>query len=819
MGNCNCKHGSNGTSRACSECDILQLARNNYFTGKLLVERDFTDEQRYTMGKLRRHNQRLHGWGVACGLKVREHPNPACQSQYLIVESGTAIDCCGREILVPCEEYFDFEAKFLANWQKQNGPGSTPDTNKHTLQICVSYNECAAENVPALFDDCADPGACRPNRILESHSWDVITDPPPCPQDPRGVKLQWDFTKNIANAVRVAEYDGGNMYVLTTVKTAGVWSAALYVIDTANYALMTSVNFADNQGLDVAVSPSGDFVYVALQPATGAPQIYVYSNSNFTATSNQLTVGPGIDNTLRLTILPGTEGSLFAYGQTAGVWAISGADASGGPPPVQVASITAPPVAIVISDNNQYAYVASSGSSNISAIPLVSPWTVVTPPIALPTAPTSLAVSATTSGETLAALDTSGKTLYFVDIPSAGPASATVVKQTVTGFAYAPLQVLLSPGGRWAYVIEQDSTTNNAYVQSVDEHAVELAAANVLGAAVVVGIGPQSETLSQDGSHLYVPYINTTTPNLSGVAIIDVTQADCGDIFETLIDHCPDCDEGNCLVLATITGYVYGSAVTDSGIDNLTDRRLLASTSALTKVVRCLIDQSAAGAARGPQGPQGKDGTDGSTGQAGLGLETGLVQISALSWTHGDTPPQNGLMSLAEIAMEDGNPVQVVSPFSGLVIAFSGEIQVPADPARVFEVLVDSVLQQPNGPPLLDRRAVVGSVFPVTVKFDSANQHLITAATLAGNVTTTQALVFALPNETALQLRQLNPRIWVRLRGDFVMDTGSTGPPAIPPRAISAEFVRAELNTGEWPAGSGLGLEGGTFESWLTLSQ
>jgi hypothetical protein len=62
MGNCNCKNGTNGTATTCSECDILQLARNNYFTGKLLVERGFADEQRYTMGKLRRHNQRLHGW-------------------------------------------------------------------------------------------------------------------------------------------------------------------------------------------------------------------------------------------------------------------------------------------------------------------------------------------------------------------------------------------------------------------------------------------------------------------------------------------------------------------------------------------------------------------------------------------------------------------------------------------------------------------------------------------------------------------------------------------------------------------------------------
>ena len=46
MGDCNCKHGTVASNGVCVECDIPQLARNNYFTGKLLVERDFTDEKR-----------------------------------------------------------------------------------------------------------------------------------------------------------------------------------------------------------------------------------------------------------------------------------------------------------------------------------------------------------------------------------------------------------------------------------------------------------------------------------------------------------------------------------------------------------------------------------------------------------------------------------------------------------------------------------------------------------------------------------------------------------------------------------------------------
>src|SRR6266511_145265 len=63
----------------CAPCDIGPFSRNNFFTGKLLLERDFTDEQAYTIDKLRHHNRRLHGWGVVCGLRVKQHPTPGCR--------------------------------------------------------------------------------------------------------------------------------------------------------------------------------------------------------------------------------------------------------------------------------------------------------------------------------------------------------------------------------------------------------------------------------------------------------------------------------------------------------------------------------------------------------------------------------------------------------------------------------------------------------------------------------------------------------------------------------------------------------------------
>src|ERR1700722_11790426 len=84
------------------------LTRNHYFTGKLLVERDFTDEQWFFREKIRLHHQRLHGTGVVCGLLVQQHPNATCQNRLVVLMPGSAIDCCGHDILVADQEVYDF---------------------------------------------------------------------------------------------------------------------------------------------------------------------------------------------------------------------------------------------------------------------------------------------------------------------------------------------------------------------------------------------------------------------------------------------------------------------------------------------------------------------------------------------------------------------------------------------------------------------------------------------------------------------------------------------------------------------------------------
>jgi len=830
MGDCNCKHNASTQGGVCVECDIPQLARNNYFTGKLLVERDFTDEQRYFLGKLRRHNQQLHGWGAVCGLKVVEHPNPACEPQYVLIKPGTAVDCCGREIVIQQEEYFDFREKFRTNWQAQNGPASQPDSAKHTIQICVDYAECAAENVPAVFDECSQNGAaCRPNRIVDGYSFDVIIDPKKSDGDPAGVLLKWDETLALAGAVSVALSESTkSLYVLANASSG----ATLYAVDTDNGSITGSQSFVNDTGLGVAVSPGGDFVYVALQPPTPGsvtqpdPQIAVLS-SDFTKTVSTLTVTGGAGKPVSLAVAPAPDDRLIAVNSAAGamIWATDITTSSTPAAPTTIIVGTGPSD-VAVGASGKYAYVANGGSSNVTAVEL-SNLAVTTVAVGTgATNPSALAVASNSAGDTLAVLDAIAQTIYLVGIRP-DPASAAALGDPITGFANPVAGLCISSGGRWIYAIEKDASGTGS-VQPVDEHAAERKLPQILGEAVATGVAPGGDVaINKAGTRLYIPYVgDSKTPG--AVAVVDISQTDCSGIFDEAIDGCPDCTGGNCIVLATITDYVYNAAVTDSMIDNLTDRRLLVSTDLLTEAVRCLLDQSPAAGVPGPEGPPGPAGAagpkgdpgpqgiqgvqgvqglqgiqgeqgipgtpglpggSGPMGPAGPGLETKLTRIAALSWTHGKP-------SALTIAIGTNKPLFV------LAMQFTQSIDISQiDAEYVFQVWIPET-KQVSGAVEIQWVQLVGTIKPIDISaadIDASGQ-IVKATAATGSTANGVAFVI---EKVDMQFTSVK----VRFLGDFVLD-GSK-------RAVCSEFVRAQLPTGEIPAGSDLGLEGGTFESWM----
>ena len=111
-----------------------------------MLARDFVDEQQYVVEKLRHHNQMLHGFGVVCGLKVVQHPKEACRDRFVCVEPGTAVDCCGHDIVVRDKDCVDLSTiPELAKLKDAN------DDKPHTLRICIKYRECESEPIPVLL--------------------------------------------------------------------------------------------------------------------------------------------------------------------------------------------------------------------------------------------------------------------------------------------------------------------------------------------------------------------------------------------------------------------------------------------------------------------------------------------------------------------------------------------------------------------------------------------------------------------------------------------------------------------------------------------
>jgi hypothetical protein len=152
--------------RSCLEKGISFFERNNYFCGKLMVDRDFRADQLYHMGKQRLQNAYLHGWGTVCGLKVGPHPN--CPNLKVIVNPGLAVDCGGREIFVPNNYEVELES------YRKNGNGGNGDKPEN-LYICLRYMECETELVPVFLDECGCSETCEPNRIRETFVIDVLT--------------------------------------------------------------------------------------------------------------------------------------------------------------------------------------------------------------------------------------------------------------------------------------------------------------------------------------------------------------------------------------------------------------------------------------------------------------------------------------------------------------------------------------------------------------------------------------------------------------------------------------------------------------------
>jgi hypothetical protein len=97
---CGCSHGK-------TPCKFDCLVRPNFYAGQLLTDGNLKDLMDWVQGKAALQRFR-EGWGVVCGLPVRGSTKPKeCSRVY--VGEGYAVDCCGRDIVVCDQLWYDFK--------------------------------------------------------------------------------------------------------------------------------------------------------------------------------------------------------------------------------------------------------------------------------------------------------------------------------------------------------------------------------------------------------------------------------------------------------------------------------------------------------------------------------------------------------------------------------------------------------------------------------------------------------------------------------------------------------------------------------------
>jgi hypothetical protein len=807
----------------CPECAPRLPLRNHWFWGKCIVPRDLTDEQSFFLQKLRLHHQRLHGSGIVCGLELTPHPNPACRDRLVVLTPGSAVDCCGHDLLVLEDNVVDlhgFEAirKLIAE----------PDQKPHRLRFCIRYRECPTEEVPVLYDECAcDDTRCAPNRILETFGIEVEIDPPDIVHPVLQPRFTRITTLLIAGTSAVAlDERGGRLLVLA--------GTSLFELDATTHALGAPRALgAEGQVLVLAADGSRADLIIG-GDATNDPTLTVLDIAGpvpvATAAEHHGTLVGALDSAVGLAETGG--GSLVAI-----IDKLGGARLFAGPTPNPTSapdhSDTAPAVAgLALSSDGTKAYMVEPGSAHIRVVSLDQPnlpqsTATLTGASGAAAVADNLALVASSGPDRLAVTDHANPRLHLVD-PASGKVEASVALDQ------PPVDLVVTPGGHWALVIIDDGTTSS--VQAVNLQL--LRQGRPVQAATPVKLGPKAgkPSISADARRLYVPITD-------GVAVLDIDDVDCGALLRE--GDCPGCTTPDCLVLTTVENWQPGFALEALGptppdsaadaaakiarLDNRKDRTTLPSTQAIATAVECLLAHGGTSGPgpQGPPGPSGRDGTNGRDGRDGRdgangrdgrdgkdAIDTTLTHLCGINWHHA------GATKLDELLVQlDGNRVPAVA------IAFSNST-FPTEPGKVrasdlndisFELLMEHIdFQNQDLPRACWCRVMPDQVIPVM--FEPECVTTVAASALAPSGLCNGALytfdrgrllAMMSAERTSRQRLNLDPgvRFKVLVHGDLIRDLKDRGLDGnhLPPWLGAAGAV------------TGDGIAGGLFESWFFI--
>jgi hypothetical protein len=617
-----CKH-EHDSQTVCEACTFEPFVKNNYFTGKMMGAADFITETRYHSEKLRLHQARLHGWGVVCGLDVVPHPNASCRTRYVVVKPGSAVDCCGNDILVPEEEILDLLCyRKVADLAKEN------PARLHALGICVRFHECATENVPVLYDDCGcNDDGCAPNRILESYAFDVIV-------DPQLSRLKKVDPAQIAGAVFMRPPATGLAANTPRIGTAVIVGTTLYALDAKNaqklivYDLLSRHGMTLDLGADAfGIAGNAQFVFVATAPKSGGstPMVQVFQPGG-TGALMTLDSGTAAANTLAVGVSSDPSRAAILYVKETGDLLAFAPDATNGlvGPAAALGTIAANLLSFLVVPDGSMAYAIDTGGAKVKAITFATA-NVADLDVSLSGAsPSALAYWESGGKKLLAVGSETAKTLNIIDL---GVVSTLLASLTLD---HPPEFVTVAPADL-VQVIEEDGSA--IYLQTIDAAPLPSDRAAVVGAPRMIdGMAERIVAFTQAAE--------------AGV-LTDSDQADL--LCDELVWHqrCSACDMANCVTLATIERYQAGAAVLvaepaaaladdiakkQARIDNREGRKVLASSETLQAWIECLE-------LKGAPGQNGKDGKDGAPGKDGLGFNPNLPKIIDIGWKLEDKVP------------------------------------------------------------------------------------------------------------------------------------------------------------------------------------
>jgi len=160
--------------------ELPDFLRLTYFHGQMLAASDFQGEQAYFVEKLRLRNRCLHGYGVACGLRVspvRSGTNecdtdPDEHQPRVTLHPGVALDCLGNEIVIRHDCPVELLPLLSAQDRDKFHEGNS-------VYLCVEYCQRAARPTRGVYvGSCGGAADCEYGWWQDSYRIRVTLDPP-----------------------------------------------------------------------------------------------------------------------------------------------------------------------------------------------------------------------------------------------------------------------------------------------------------------------------------------------------------------------------------------------------------------------------------------------------------------------------------------------------------------------------------------------------------------------------------------------------------------------------------------------------------------